>query len=442
MARISELSDDLLIKILSFLPTKIAVSTSIFSKQWRFLWLWLPKLEYDDFNITTGPLSSFLSYRDFIDKNLPLHRAPAMESLLFRCHVLGLLQADDINRWVEIAVSRLLRELSISYFRFVEKPSDVLSLPSSLYTCDSLVTLKLRGKNVAVDVPQTVCLPSLKNLQLQCVTYSNGGSLGLLLSHCPVLEDLLVERDDDSDNRRAVIVNVPSLQRLSLRIGRECSSDGYVLITPSVKYFKFEDYRGVYSIFLVEPMPKLEEADIYVMQGFNKFLESIISVKRLSLRVIRNSPITSSGIVFSQLEHLKLCICSDNWSKLLVWLLRKSPKLRVLNLYVDQRYRHYMEYEPVDWENEHISVPECLLRSLETFEFKDYMGTQEEIYFLSFFFKHASCLTSTSVIDRETQLGPSPSPGSKTVLLSTKLCLKVTWMETKLCDSNTFSGTL
>ena len=39
--------------------------------------------------------------------------------------------------------------------------------------------------------------------------------------------------------------------------------------------------------------------------------------------------------VFNQLEHVKLSFYSDDWSKLLVWLLRNSPKLRELNIYVD-----------------------------------------------------------------------------------------------------------
>lgn len=40
------------------------------------------------------------------------------------------------------------------------------------------------------------------------------------------------------------------------------------------------------------------------------------------------------GTVFNRLEHLKLCISSDYWSKLLVRLLKDSPELRILNLYV------------------------------------------------------------------------------------------------------------
>lgn len=51
MDKINHLADELLVKIL-FLPTKIAISTSILSKRWRFLWMCLPKLEYDDNNYT------------------------------------------------------------------------------------------------------------------------------------------------------------------------------------------------------------------------------------------------------------------------------------------------------------------------------------------------------------------------------------------------------
>ncbi|KFK24547.1 hypothetical protein AALP_AAs47338U000100, partial [Arabis alpina] len=142
------------------------------------------------------------------------------------------------------------------------------------------------------------------------------------------------------------------------------------LVTPSLKYFKVVDEREMFS-YLIEPMPKLEEADIDVLQNLKKLLESITSVKRLSLRALYNrqrEPVYRSGIVFNQLEHLKLCICNDYWSKLLVRLLQDSPKLRVLNLYLDDDLR-FEDYERIMWRKKLSSVPKCLLTSLETFEF-------------------------------------------------------------------------
>ncbi|CAN7082868.1 unnamed protein product, partial [Brassica oleracea var. botrytis] len=62
------------------------------------------------------------------------------------------------------------------------------------------------------------------------------------------------------------------------------------------------------------------------------------SVKHLSLRQLFNGVDESMftvGIVFNQLEHFKVCIHSEKCSTLLLWLLRYSPKLTVLNLYVD-----------------------------------------------------------------------------------------------------------
>ncbi|CAA7047971.1 unnamed protein product [Microthlaspi erraticum] len=390
--RISDLSDELLIKIISTLPTKVAVSTSLLSKQWQFLWTWLPKLEFCDYSIIDDP-GSILRYREFINKNLPLHKSPVIESLLFRfCHR-RLPQPENIKLWVGIAVSRFVRELSISYF-FLNHDGPDAPLPSSLYTCNSLMTLKLEGPEIVLDVPPTVCLPSLKTLQLRRVTYANEDSLRLLLPHCPVLEDLCIERVGSEDNLRAIVVNVPSLQRLSLDVFQR-SPGGYVIVTPSLQYFKVEDFSATFSC-LIEHAPKLEEAEISVFQEFEELLKSIASVKLLSVLALWNSPeepVYSVSTIFNQLEHLKLGIYSDNWSKLLVWLLRNSPKLRVLNLYVDKDPELEV-YQPVTWS----SVPECLLKTLETFEFKDYTATQEERDFLSFFFKHACCLTSTSII--------------------------------------------
>ncbi|XP_019087811.1 PREDICTED: putative FBD-associated F-box protein At5g56700 [Camelina sativa] len=398
MAKISDLSDELLVKILSFLPTEEAVSTSLLSKQWKYLWMWSPKLE---FSFTTPSKSACL--RDFIAKNLPLHKAPIIESLVL-CSFPGAIQPEDLDSWVGTAVSRCLRELSIDLYYTEMQP--FVSLPCCLYSCNSLVTLKLDGQDILVDVPPTVCLPSLKNLELLGVLYSNNDSLRLLLSCCPVLEDLIINRED-SDDLTAVVIIVPSLQRLTLNINRFCSYDGYEIVTPSLKFLSVHGYGGN-SSYMIEHMPELEEADISVMLDNGKdtemLLKSITAVKRLSFRVGYKSgeeTVYRDGIVFKQLKKLKLRICSENWSKLLVQLLKDSPNLKILNLLLDDYLPFcYQKYEPVGWsDNHHASVPKCFSSSLETFKFEGYVSEKpEDRDFLSFIFKHSCCLKSTSIV--------------------------------------------
>ncbi|CAL9244384.1 unnamed protein product [Arabidopsis halleri] len=398
MDRISELPDELLVKIISFVPTKVAVSTSILSKRWESLWKWVPKLECD---------CSDPALRDFVLKNLPL-RAPIIENLYLNFRHKSF-QPEDIKLGVVTAVCHCLRELSINV---CSRRQPYVVLSANLYTCKLLVTLNLQG-SVLVDVPQMVCLPALKTLQLRCVTYSNQDSLQLLLSHCPVLEDLVIERELSNgvkDNVKAIVVIVSSLQRLSLKMDYGCSNDPYVIVTPSLKYFKVEDYRDTFS-YSIEHMPKLEEADINGFQDIEKLLESVTSVKRLTLGAHYTSceelkaylyemshvqSVYRDGIVFDQLEQLKLCIYSDYWSTLLLWLLKNSPKLRVLNLYVDSDER-YNEYYSVDWKKKRRSAPECLKKSLETLEFARYSGRQEERDFLSLILQNARCLKSSSI---------------------------------------------
>ncbi|CAF2115789.1 unnamed protein product [Brassica napus] len=268
-------------------------------------------------------------------------------------------------------------------------------LPSSLYTCcSSLAALKLKGESIFVDVPQSVNLPSLKTLKLRDVTYLNDDALLLLLSNCTALEDLFIDRYGEADdNVRALVVRNSTLQRLTLKMYSDHLDVQHVIVTPSLKYFKLHD-EGHSLSYSIERMPKLEEADIDVSSSLDELLGSMTSVKRLSLRQFFNrddESVLTVGAVFNQLEHVKLSFYSDDWSKLLVWLLRNSPKLRELNIYVD-------------WNNRS-SVPECLQNTLETFKFEGFMGTQEEGDFLSFFFKNASCLKSTSITDRVTQRG-------------------------------------
>lgn len=282
----------------------------------------LPKLEYDysDYSVSQGR-----RLRRFIDLNLPLHQAPVMESLRlkFSHGAIGSISSEDIKLWVLVAVLRCVHELSLEFFSIANHHTE---LPSSLYVCKSIVMLILKGE-ILVDVPRMVCLPSLKTLFLGCVTYSRENSLHQLLSNCPVLEDLVVERDN-IDNLWKLRVIVKSLQRLTLKMSSPCYLDGIMINTPSLKYLKVIDERvesdsdngndsesPIFS-YSFEDMPKLEEADfVLTFQSIKKFFRSITSVKRLSLclgvytvQVITSVSFWNSlNIVFLRLNPLLSC---------------------------------------------------------------------------------------------------------------------------------------
>ncbi|CAA0406154.1 unnamed protein product [Arabidopsis thaliana] len=165
MDNINGLPDDLLVKILSFVPTYVAVSTCVLSKRWEFLWMWLPNLEF------VSPWDSRPGIVDFINKKLPIHRAPVIERLCIHINSNPHIKPEYIKRWIEIAVSHYVRELQIDYHSKTE------------------ITLQLEAESYFID----------------------GKYLQQLISGCPVLEDLSL-RFCCNDNLREFTVIIPSLQ--------------------------------------------------------------------------------------------------------------------------------------------------------------------------------------------------------------------------------------
>ncbi|CAA7021987.1 unnamed protein product [Microthlaspi erraticum] len=315
MDRISELSDELLIEILSRFPTKDAISTCKLSKRWKCLWI-----------------------------------APVIQSFRLNISVPRAI-TEDVKTWLAIATSRSLRELDVSYCCYPIKPGKTRYdppgkhgiLPLSLYACRSLVVLKLSG-HILMNVPRRmVCLPSLKTLQLREVSGLHGKSLGRLLSICPVIENLLVD-----------------------------FSDRLEIDTPSLKYLRLEDGNDENESCLIENMPELEEAYVDVRYpDIQSLVGSIQSVKHLT---ICSKALYGDGFVFRHLEELKLCDCSECSSMLLSRLLTDSPNLRVLNIF---QMRRHDDKDMVLW-NRPSHVPACFESSLETFIWSGYLGRQQE----------------------------------------------------------------
>ncbi|KAL9281632.1 putative FBD-associated F-box protein [Arabidopsis thaliana] len=305
------LPDDVLVKILSFVPTKVAVSTSILSKRWEFLWMWLPRL---DFGSPKTDLLAFLNtcqydkeeevgLVDFIDKKLPLHRAPFL----------------------------------------------------AMYVCWKFLM------NVGMKTYFHV-----RHLE----TRQQGKSLQDILSICPVLDDLSVICSVHQDVKEFTII-VPSLQSLTLFIENCEVFDGYVIDTPSLKYLKLEDVHEEEHYCLLKKMPKLREAYVDVQLDDLKSLIGSIT-----------SDSYDDGFVFNQLEHLNLCVCMPEKSKILGQLLKDSPNLRVLNIFKVQ--------------------------SLQIFNLSHYFGKQQDLDFVVYILKNACHLkTATILADEPEHLVPN-----------------------------------
>ncbi|KFK27213.1 hypothetical protein AALP_AA8G352300 [Arabis alpina] len=404
MDRISNLSDDLLLKILSSLPTKDIVETMFLSKRWKFLWTMVPKLDFDDgcltdYNDDEDEYTKFLQY---VDRLMVLHKPPVLETLKFTIGYLS--SIEDMATWIRVAIVRRVRELEIN--RHHPQDLDSFTLPRCLFTYEKLVVLKLR-RSIFLDLPLEleVWLPSLKTLHLLSVKHENEASHRNLLAGCPVLEELVVDKTFN-DPVPSFYVIVPSLKRLSI-IEQDCNEESTeespvvynnrVLIdVPSLKYLDYVDVYDFGHVCSSKNMPELVEANVkLVSKSPGKLMRSITSVKRLSLCLYGS--VLKHNIVFYQLVHLELCGCSSKWWDLLTWMLERSPKLQVLKLN-NCVERSFCLVKPIEvfWRQPR-SVPECLMCHLSTFEWKYYTGIHEEKELVAYILRNAKRLKTAQI---------------------------------------------
>ncbi|CAN6850042.1 unnamed protein product [Brassica oleracea] len=378
MDRMSLLPDDLIFKILSFVPSKVSVSTRLLSKRWCSLWKHVPNLRYFDPHID----SEYWRASRFIDKFLLLRDAHASLGSM-HLYISQNCPPTDIETWVGIAVSRGVRDLLVHRCRPCFRPT---RLPRSLYTCETLVTLSLQ-QAIIVDVPLNICFPSLKSLSLIFVDFpSDDDIVHRLLSGCRVLEDLKVVRWYDI--MKTFKIMVPSLQRLTVDdvflYGNPVpqNAGGFVIKAPCLKSLAITSLFG--SFYSLVKMPYLVKANIMLKHGDSKnILGCVTSAKHLSLCV--NQDFYPIGD-FNELVSLKFCTCS-----LVLYrpILRRAPKLRFLRFqgqanfiptpYLNDLHKCYSRFGQVqsEWEAPS-SVPECLISRLETVEWDDYKGTEAE----------------------------------------------------------------
>ncbi|CAH8266862.1 unnamed protein product [Arabidopsis lyrata] len=356
--RISDLPEALLLHILSLLPVKDVVSTSVLSKPWRSLWKLVPKLKFDYENFQ----SEHETYSEIVCRLLLSNKAPVLESLHLDFKV-GKCRAADVGMWIGIAYARHVRDLVLHVIS--EKGS--FTFPTSLYNCETLESLTLRSW-VLVDVPAQVCLKSLRTLHLDYVDYKEDETFLNLLSGCPNLENLVLYQE--VPDMETFTIAVPSLQRLTVVDANDAKGHGgYVINAPSLKYLKIYGFKAL-EFCMIENAPELVEATIMNVSKIinEKLLESLTSVKRLSLALSPLEIKFPTGSIFYQLVSLELYTNKAEWWNLLLLMLDSSPKLKVLKL-IGEWSGENNHLANRNWDQPK-NVPGCLLFHLETFMWK------------------------------------------------------------------------
>ncbi|KAG7556121.1 F-box-like domain superfamily [Arabidopsis suecica] len=252
--RISSLPDHLLCQILSNLPTKNAVTTSILSTRWRNIWLSTPILDIDINDVTT--FVTFASrFLDF-SKDSCLHKL----KLSFGREDVDMC---TIKLWIEDAFKRKIQHLEVD-----SRVDEMIDMqPLTFYLSETLVSLRLHF--VLLHRFVFVSLPYLKVMHLEDNIYNDGNTLENLISSCPVLEDLTVVRSVDETTVKVLRVRSQSLNSLKLVLdSSKCwynddSNDWEVIIdAPRLGYLSLKDDQSV--SFLISNLGSSAKVDINV----------------------------------------------------------------------------------------------------------------------------------------------------------------------------------
>ncbi|CAA7045290.1 unnamed protein product [Microthlaspi erraticum] len=119
-------------------------------------------------------------------------------------------------------------------------------MPLSLFVCESLVYLRLH--RVWLGKLETVSLPCVKVMTLERNFYADEASLELLISSCPLLEDLFIIRTG-MDHVKVLRVKSQTLTRLLIRIDLDCglliegfdNATGVVIDAPRLRGLELVD---------------------------------------------------------------------------------------------------------------------------------------------------------------------------------------------------------
>ncbi|KAM7515305.1 hypothetical protein LguiA_004888 [Lonicera macranthoides] len=264
--RISNLPDEILCHMLSFLPTKYAVGTSILSTRWKNLFPFIPKLSLDfDDSLLLHPheenpnlIPNFVKFMYNV-MNRMINNAPRIFSFVLKCQrdYLGISKltsevGDDNDDtyshliiWIYLAFRKNVRVLDV---KVDNEDSDFILFPERLFQCLSVMWVTISGR-FFFDVPTMVLLPNIRSMFLDRVMFPNGEAVEQLISGCFFIEEFCLER---CYFQELDVLKISSTT-LKLLVIINCKWDEkyeVVLDVPNLEFFYYQEDTIAYEYML------------------------------------------------------------------------------------------------------------------------------------------------------------------------------------------------
>ncbi|XP_028944870.1 F-box/LRR-repeat protein At4g14103-like isoform X1 [Malus domestica] len=286
--RISELPKELLHDILSLLPAKYVVRTSVLSTKWENIWASVPNLDCefetlpivwresvslpDGITWEDEHVSDHVDFMTFVDRVLYFRCDSVIKKFRLHCYC-RVEDAPRIDGWIRAAIRRNVVELDlcVQAHRDDYQEDPPLEFPRRVFMCKTLEVLKVKSDFITYAPPTSGCFPSLKVLDIR-VDNPEADSMEKFFSCCPVLEDLSLFACVTDGRLWNFKVSAPKLKRLKMTFLTDLYDDNnpkyYISINaPELEQLDIkQDFLSNYS-FVNLKSPVKGSVDFYCHLG-------------------------------------------------------------------------------------------------------------------------------------------------------------------------------
>ncbi|MCL7049662.1 hypothetical protein MKW94_013809 [Papaver nudicaule] len=394
------LPESVVLNILSYLPTKFVVQTSVVSKDWRYLWTFIPRLDFDDelFRIHRKKNKKQIEnpkFVDFVSKVMKVQdEARYVERFRLRWSHFDM---SLVKEWINVTVGKNLKELDLDLRNnaSVVKLPYAIGLPLCMFNSDSLVSMKLKLFNCELIVlPTSICLNKLKKLHLEGVRFSGDGAIQKLLSGCPILESLEMVGCQIYD-QKVVEITHPSLRNLCVRHIYLPRNSVIKISNLDLLFFKYTVMECNMKNNFIYSLSSLTNAYFEVhlqpcgSYSRKRYNECFNNARRLfsGLSSIRSLTLPESTLQMLSLGQnlLESLPCFYNLSKLMLTSLRKRD-------YFQPRIGAVIMEDGQEVPTELLCLEGLVLNHLKEVTISCFWGTEVELEFLKLILRKASAL--------------------------------------------------